>query len=75
MICAASPVGKTIYTNADLGNPLALVVGSEEAGLSAFWKSNAETIIKIPMQGKADSLNVSTSTAILLYEAIRQRGR
>ena len=73
-IFAATPNTKILYTQADFNSALACVVGSEEAGLSDFWLKNSDTQIKIPMQGKADSLNVSATTAILLYEALRQRG-
>jgi TrmH family RNA methyltransferase len=72
-ICAAMPEAKTIYTKAKLNGALAVVVGSEESGLSDFWVGHADIKVKIPMHGRADSLNVSASTAILLYEIIRQR--
>lgn len=72
-VCATLPQAKTSYTKADLKQPLAVVMGSEEKGLSDFWSQNAQTKVCIPMKGRADSLNVSASAAILLYEAIRQR--
>jgi TrmH family RNA methyltransferase len=43
-------------------------------GLSDFWLNNADVKVKIPMMGKVNSLNVSVSTALILYEAVRQRG-
>jgi TrmH family RNA methyltransferase len=49
-------------------------MGTEADGLTEFWLRNATKRIKIPMQGKIDSLNVSVSTAILTFEAMRQRG-
>lgn len=61
------------YTEADLAGPLAIVLGSEAAGLSETWRSDAVTAVSIPMHGLADSLNVSTAAAILLFEAARQR--
>ena len=73
MICATTPHTKLIYTDADLRKRLAVVVGSEQKGLSDFWLNCADLKIAIPMKGKVDSLNVSTSTAIVLYEALRQR--
>lgn len=73
VVCAASPEAKDIYTRVNLKGPLAVVVGSEEEGLSDFWMKNSDLQVKIPMRGCADSLNVSSSTAILLYEALRQR--
>lgn len=72
-IIASSPDGKTPYTNASYKESVCILVGTEDAGLSDFWKDNADMIVTIPMSGKVNSLNVSTSTAILLYEAVRQR--
>ena len=63
----------TDYTDADLRGPLAIVLGSEADGLSPAWRDGALTPISIPMHGTADSLNVSTAAAIILYEAVRQR--
>lgn len=72
-VMAASPAADKIYTDTNLKQPFALVVGSEQEGLSDFWRRHADVHVRIPMKGKADSLNVSASTAIFLYEAIRQR--
>lgn len=69
---AASPVAKKEYTQADFTGPTALVFGTEAHGLSQTWLSSVEQV-RIPMFGKSDSLNVSASCAIFLYEAIRQR--
>ena len=49
------------------------VMGTESTGLSDIWRKAADAHIKIPMLGRLDSLNVSVSAAILLYEAVRQR--
>lgn len=57
----------------DLRGPAALVMGAEATGISAFWVEKADERVIIPMQGKVDSMNVSASTAILLFEAVRQR--
>jgi TrmH family RNA methyltransferase len=54
--------------------PTALVVGTEATGLSQAWRENAKQNIIIPMQGEIDSMNVSVASAILLFEAKRQRG-
>jgi TrmH family RNA methyltransferase len=51
----------------------AIVVGSEQDGLSDFWRRNADEQVRIPMLGKVDSLNVSVSAAVMIYEAVRQR--
>ena len=72
-IYAASPQAQTVYTKINLTGAVAIVLGSEQEGLSDFWDKNADERVKIPMYGHADSLNVSTSAAILIYEAIRQR--
>ncbi|MBF0479503.1 MAG: RNA methyltransferase [Candidatus Omnitrophica bacterium] len=72
-ICAAFPDGKQIYSDTDLTSSTAMVMGTEHAGLSEFWMRHADLRVKIPMNGLADSLNVSVSAAVLLYEALRQR--
>ena len=51
----------------------ALVMGTESTGLTQIWRDAADAHIRIPMLGRLDSLNVSVSTAILLFEAVRQR--
>ena len=61
------------YHLTDMTTPLAIVMGTEAEGLKEFWRERADQRIKIPMRGELDSLNVSVSTAILCYEAIRQR--
>ena len=63
----------TDYTTADLTGPLAVVLGSEAAGLSAAWATADVRPVSIPMLGLADSLNVSVAAAVVLYEAVRQR--
>ena len=73
-ILAATPSAKEEYTRQDLHGPLAVVVGTEDEGLSDFWLSQADLRVKIPMMGKVNSLNVSVSTALIIYEAVRQRG-
>ena len=61
------------YDEADLRGGVAIVLGSENVGLSETWAGDEVTSVRIPMLGRADSLNVSASAAILLYEARRQR--
>lgn len=72
-ICVTTPSAKMVYTDAELNKPLAIIMGSEQKGLSPFWLNNAEMQVNIPMNGIADSLNVSVSTAVVVYEALRQR--
>lgn len=57
----------------NLNRPSAIVLGTEASGLSDFWTENSDVLIKIPMNGKVDSLNVSNAAAICVYEALRQR--
>lgn len=71
-ICSTFVSAETVYTDALLKTPLAVVVGAEKDGLSSFWAKHCDLKIKIPMRGTADSLNVSAATAIVIYEALRQ---
>lgn len=66
--------GPTLYTEADLTGRVAIVVGSEATGLADAWSGSDVTAVRLPMLGAADSLNASVATAVLLYEARRQRG-
>ncbi len=61
------------YYDTDMKEGCAIVLGSEDKGLSRKWREAADSHIRIPMLGSLDSLNVSVSAAILLYEAVRQR--
>lgn len=69
---AAALTAKKLYHQQDFTKASAIVMGTEADGLSSFWLNNAEQI-KIPMRGKIDSLNVAACTAILTFEAMRQR--
>src|SRR5918995_316864 len=62
------------YGATDLTGPVAIVLGSEAAGLGGAWRHPAVVPVRLPMLGVADSLNVSIAAAVLLYEARRQRG-
>lgn len=62
------------YHEENYTQPCAIVMGTEADGLTSFWLDNADKRIKIPMRGKIDSLNVSVSTAVITFEAMRQRG-
>ena len=62
------------YNTEDYTIPTALVVGTEATGLSQEWRDAATKNVIIPMQGEIDSMNVSVSAAILIFEAKRQRG-
>lgn len=62
-----------LYYDTDMRRGTALVMGTESTGLTDQWRQAADAHIRIPMLGQLDSLNVSVSTAILLFEAVRQR--
>ncbi|MCR4338113.1 MAG: RNA methyltransferase [Candidatus Omnitrophica bacterium] len=70
---AATPQGQKLYTQVDLKKSVAFIVGSEDKGLNDFWLKSSDFQVRIPMKGKADSLNVSNTVAVLVYEALRQR--
>ena len=61
------------YHETDLRQPCAIIMGSEATGLSPTWLEESDDLIKIPMRGKIDSMNVSASAAIVVFEAMRQR--
>lgn len=61
------------YYDTDMTKGSAIVMGTEATGLTQIWRKAADAHIKIPMLGKLDSLNVSVSAAVLMYEAVRQR--
>jgi 23S rRNA (guanosine2251-2'-O)-methyltransferase len=58
---------------ADLAGPVALVVGSEGAGMRRTVKEHCDLIVRLPMQGKVNSLNASVATGIIIFEIMRQR--
>lgn len=62
-----------LYYNADMRRGTAIVMGTESTGLTNVWRKAADAHIRIPMLGQLDSLNVSVSAAILMFEAVRQR--
>ena len=62
-----------LYYDTDMKRGTAIVMGTESTGLSQIWRDAADAHIRIPMLGRLDSLNVSVSAAILMFEAVRQR--
>jgi TrmH family RNA methyltransferase len=72
---ATTPAAEKIYSDVDLRGPLAVVMGSEQYGLSKFWLEHCDVPVRIPMAGQADSLNVAMATIITLFEAVRQRAK
>ena len=72
-ILTAQLQDSSLYYNIDMRRGTALVMGTESTGLTDQWRKAASAHIRIPMLGRLDSLNVSVSAAILLFEAVRQR--
>ena len=72
-ILTAQLQDSSLYYDTDMRCGTALVMGTEATGLTQPWREAADAHIRIPMLGRLDSLNVSVSTAILLFEAVRQR--
>ncbi|MCF8258307.1 MAG: RNA methyltransferase [Flavobacteriales bacterium] len=64
----------TPYHHHDFKIPSAILLGSEADGLSDFWLRNSDEQVIIPMRGRIDSMNVSNAAAVLVFEALRQRG-
>ncbi|HYN29863.1 MAG TPA: RNA methyltransferase [Dermatophilaceae bacterium] len=72
-LLATTPDTDALHTDADYRGPVAVAVGTEKGGLSDTVLRAAAVRVRIPMRGRADSLNVATSAAVVLYEAVRQR--
>lgn len=72
-IVAVTEKAKALYFQADFTGPTALLMGSEEDGISPEYLKLTDNSVKIPLQGKIESLNVSVATGIVLFEAIKQR--
>lgn len=72
-ILTAQLQDSNLYYDTDMRQPTAIVMGTEATGLTDLWRKAADAHIRIPMLGRLDSLNVSVSAAILMFEAVRQR--
>lgn len=72
-IAVLTPEGERPYTDTNLQGPLALVMGSEAFGVDQTWLDEADIRLRIPMMGVVDSLNLSVATAVVVFEAVRQR--
>lgn len=72
-IFATALTASVPYTSVDYRLATAIVIGTEAKGLSEFWLKRAHCNIIIPMRGKIDSMNVSVATAVIVFEALRQR--
>ena len=73
-IVACTEKGSLELSNFDYTVPLAIIMGSEEDGISAEYLKKADAEVKIPLVGKVSSLNVSVATGMVIYEVMRQRG-
>lgn len=74
-ITGADMSSDTLYYDADLKGPLALVIGSEGSGISQLVRQSCDFLVKIPMYGQVNSLNASNAAAVLMYEVLKQRTR
>jgi 23S rRNA (guanosine2251-2'-O)-methyltransferase len=72
-IVAATEKADSFYTDVDMTQPLALILGSEESGISEELLKAADELIQIPILGEIQSLNVSVATGVIIYEILRQR--
>lgn len=72
-VAGADALGETSYCDADLTVPLAVVLGSEGRGLARLVREKCDVLLRLPMAGRVASLNVATTGAVLLFEAVRQR--
>ncbi len=72
-IVGASEKAEKLYHETDLSGPLAIVMGSEDTGISIEILKFCDELIKIPQHGKIESLNVSAASAVLIFEAVKQR--
>ncbi|MBL8350707.1 MAG: 23S rRNA (guanosine(2251)-2'-O)-methyltransferase RlmB [Burkholderiaceae bacterium] len=72
VIGTAEDAGQTLY-DVDLGGPVALVLGAEGAGMRALTRKTCDALVRIPMAGAVESLNVSVAAGVCLFEARRQR--
>ena len=72
-ILTAQLQDSSLYYDVDMKRGTAIVMGTESTGLTQPWRNAADAHIRIPMLGRLDSLNVSVSASILIYEAVRQR--
>jgi 23S rRNA (guanosine2251-2'-O)-methyltransferase len=74
-VVAASEKSAQIYTSAAMKGPLAIVMGSEESGISPSILNMADEQVRIPLYGKIESLNVSVAAGLMIYEACRQKNQ
>jgi len=72
-LVGADERGPAMYHQADLSGPLALVMGAEGRGLRRLTSERCDVLVRLPMEGIVESLNVSVALGVMAYEAVRQR--
>jgi 23S rRNA (guanosine2251-2'-O)-methyltransferase len=72
-IAGASEKAKNVLYDTDLSGPICILMGSEETGISPEYLKKCDELVKIPMLGQTESLNVSVAAGLVLYEVVRQR--
>ncbi|RIH63535.1 23S rRNA (guanosine(2251)-2'-O)-methyltransferase RlmB [Mariniphaga sediminis] len=72
-IVASTEKASTVFTDSEMNVPLAIIMGSEDTGISSSLLKMADEQVRIPLYGKIESLNVSVAAALMIYEAVRQR--
>ncbi len=73
-VVATSARSDVPYTAVDYSKPTMVIVGNEHIGISDAVRTHADTVARIPMRGKINSLNIAVAASVVLYEAVRQRG-
>lgn len=73
-IIGATEKGKKLYTESTMNEPIAIVMGSEENGIAPEHLNLCDELVKLPILGTIQSLNVSVAAGVMMYEAVRQRG-
>ncbi len=73
-VVALDPDASGLWTEFDYTVPVALVLGGEHRGIRRLVRENCDAAVRVPMQGKIDSLNVSVASGVVLFEVVRQRG-
>jgi len=72
-IVGVDPTAKQIWTEFDYKGPIAIVLGGEHKGLRRLVREHCDVLVRLPMLGRIQSLNISVAAAVVLYEALRQR--
>ena len=72
-VVGVEPAAKQLWTAFDYTGPTAIVFGGEHKGLRRLVLENCDILVRLPMLGKVESLNISVAAGVVLYEAVRQR--